>query len=435
MSDKIAVRVNHVGKKYTIGVSRESGDTFRDMLVNILKAPFKRVSSSRQEDEFWALKDVSFDIHKGEVVGTIGRNGAGKSTLLKILSHITTPTEGRVEIFGRVGSLLEVGTGFHPELTGRENIYLSGSILGMRKKEIERKFSDIVKFSGIEKFVDTPVKRYSSGMYVRLAFAVAAHLDTEILLIDEVLAVGDAEFQKKCLGKMKEVAEGGRTVLFVSHNMTAIMNLCQRVIVLNHGIIIADLEPSKAVEFYLDSGTTKTGRIEWDDINNAPGDSVVRLYSVSIIQSGVPTYEVDISQEVNIQVVYKNLIENSRFYLEVQLLDQYGQIVFDSINLDSFCLEIDPLCGKLLHKGLYRTNCTIPPNFLNTAYYYIGIGIIRFPEFGEYPHHTHLTESPILSFHTVDLGDMLKDHCMSTSWRGIVRPKLVWSSVAVIEED
>ncbi len=434
-SHQPAIRVRHISKKYQLGGHQESYRTFRDLIGNSIKAPLKVFQRARPEQGFWALKDVSFDVHKGEVVGIIGRNGAGKSTILKILSHITTPNEGQVEIFGRVGSLLEVGTGFHPELTGRENIYLSGSILGMRKKEIESKFNDIVKFSGIEKFVDTPVKRYSSGMYVRLAFAVAAHLDTEILLIDEVLAVGDAEFQRKCLGKMKEVAEGGRTVIFVSHNMTAIMNLCQRVIVLNRGIMVADSEPDKAVEYYLDSGGAKTGTIVWDDMENAPGDNVVRLRSVDIIQSGVTTYEVDISREVSIQIEYKNFIDNSRFYLVVQLLDQYGSILFSSVNLNSFCLEPDPLCGKTLHAGLYRTSCIIPANFLNTGYYYIGIGVLRYPEFGEYPHHTHLMESPLLSFHTIDLGEMLSDHCMATSWPGIVRPKLIWSSAQVVERD
>lgn len=251
MSQKsIAIRVSHLGKQYKIFGPREPYRTFQDVIINALKAPQKIIRKESPAERFWALKDVSFEVEKGEVVGIIGRNGAGKSTLLKILSRITSPTEGTVEIHGRVGSLLEVGTGFHPELTGRENIYLSGSILGMKRQEIDTKLDDIVKFSGIEQFLDTPVKRYSSGMYVRLAFAVAAHLDTEILLVDEVLAVGDAEFQKKCLGKMSEVAKGGRTVLFVSHNMSAIQNMCQRCILLENGFMKYFGDVNESINIY-----------------------------------------------------------------------------------------------------------------------------------------------------------------------------------------
>jgi lipopolysaccharide transport system ATP-binding protein len=236
-SDKIAIQVSHLSKHYQIGGPQEPYHTFRDAIINSLKAPMKIFRRDPPMEGFWALKDVSFEVERGEVVGIIGRNGAGKSTLLKILSRITSPTKGTIELHGRVGSLLEVGTGFHPELTGRENIYLSGSILGMKRREIDAKLDEIVKFSEIEKFLDTPVKRYSSGMYVRLAFAVAAHLDPEILLVDEVLAVGDAAFQKKCLGKMGEVADEGRTILFVSHNMAAVQNLCQRCVVLEKGTV------------------------------------------------------------------------------------------------------------------------------------------------------------------------------------------------------
>lgn len=264
MSDDIAISVKGLGKKYTIGKSQEHYLTLRDAIVNSVKAPFQHLihkNSDSSVNEFWALKDVSFDVYKGEVVGIIGRNGAGKSTLLKILSRITTPTEGCVELYGRVGSLLEVGTGFHPELTGRENAYLSGSIIGMKKKEIDDKFDAIVKFAEIEKFLDTPVKRYSSGMYVRLAFAVAAHLDPEILVVDEVLAVGDAEFQKKCLGKMGDVAKEGRTVLFVSHNMGAVNSLCQRTIWINYGKVRMDGETSHVVASYLNEGSVSADGI------------------------------------------------------------------------------------------------------------------------------------------------------------------------------
>jgi lipopolysaccharide transport system ATP-binding protein len=269
MADKKAIYVKNLGKKYLLGGQREQNSTFRDLIVNSIKAPFRAFRRAQPCREFWALKDVSFEVKKGEVVGIIGRNGAGKSTLLKILSRITSPTEGCVKLHGHVGSLLEVGTGFHSELSGRENIYLSGSILGMKKTEIDKKFDDIVKFSEIEKFLDTPVKRYSSGMYIRLAFAVAAHLDPEVLIIDEVLAVGDAQFQKKCLSKMGEVAQEGRTVLFVSHNMNAIEQLCSSCILLENGQIIAHSSNVKeVVRKYLFSGQNESLKTEWLNIKN-----------------------------------------------------------------------------------------------------------------------------------------------------------------------
>jgi homopolymeric O-antigen transport system ATP-binding protein len=254
MSDAV-IKVEKLGKQYQIGASREPYKSLRDALAGLARVPRGLFGRNGHEpagkDRFWPLRDVSFEIKQGEVVGVIGRNGAGKSTLLKILSRITTPTEGRVSIRGRVGALLEVGTGFHPELSGRENIMLNGAILGMRKSEIERNFDAIVAFAEVEKFIDTPVKRYSSGMYLRLAFAVAAHLEPEILLVDEVLAVGDAEFQKKCLGKMGEVAKQGRTVLFVSHNMGAVQNLCGRGLLLHQGKLFMDTDADEAVRSYL----------------------------------------------------------------------------------------------------------------------------------------------------------------------------------------
>jgi ABC-type polysaccharide/polyol phosphate transport system ATPase subunit len=249
--EETIIEVKHLSKQYKIGMDR-TYKTLCDSFTSFIKNPLKSLKNKQKlNDSFWALKDVNFEINRGEVVGIIGRNGAGKSTLLKILSRITYPTEGEVRMYGRVGSLLEVGTGFHPELTGRENIYFNGAILGMKKKEIEEKFDEIVKFSGVEKFLDTPVKRYSSGMNVRLAFSVAAHLDPEILVVDEVLAVGDAAFQKKCLGKMEEVAEGGRTVLFVSHNMAAIQNLCSQAFLLDHGAIVKEGELDDVIGYYL----------------------------------------------------------------------------------------------------------------------------------------------------------------------------------------
>ncbi|MFQ3674821.1 MAG: ABC transporter ATP-binding protein, partial [Aggregatilineales bacterium] len=261
----IAIRVENLGKLYRIGGKQERYYTLRDTIVDAVSAPFRRVrgllrgeSAADLHEEIWALKDVSFEVKHGDVVGIIGRNGAGKSTLLKILSRITEPTTGYADIYGRVGALLEVGTGFHPELTGRENIYLNGAILGMSRAEINRKFDEIVDFAGVERFIDTPVKHYSSGMGLRLGFAVAAHLEPEILIVDEVLAVGDAEFQKKCLGKMSEVAGEGRTVLFVSHNMAAVRSLCNRGIVLAEGSVIEDCPATLAVDQYLTSVTLQS---------------------------------------------------------------------------------------------------------------------------------------------------------------------------------
>jgi len=252
----IAIQVENLSKKYKIGVARQRHDTLRDAIKGALSSVFRsnghgRADSSHPSDSIWALKDVSFEVKHGEIVGFIGRNGAGKSTLLKILSRITEPTSGRVEIYGRVGSLLEVGTGFHPELTGRENIYLNGAILGMKKWEIDKKFDEIVAFSEVEKFLDTPVKRYSSGMHVRLAFAVAAHLEPEILIVDEVLAVGDTAFQKKCLGKMGDVAKEGRTILFVSHNMGAVASLCRRGVLLSEGRVLVSGDATSVITVYL----------------------------------------------------------------------------------------------------------------------------------------------------------------------------------------
>ena len=253
MSD-VAVRVENLSKQYNLG-TRVTNLTLREAITSSLRAPLKwfNTRSNSNESKFWALDDVSFEIKHGEAVGIIGHNGAGKSTILKILSRITKPTRGRVELFGRAGSLLEVGTGFHTELTGRENIYLNGAILGMGRREIDRKFDEIVDFSGVEKFLDTPVKHYSSGMHVRLAFSVAAHLEPEILIIDEVLAVGDAEFQKKCLGKMNEITGGGRTVLFVSHNQDAVARLCQRAILLESGRLILDGSTDEVFSQYFSS--------------------------------------------------------------------------------------------------------------------------------------------------------------------------------------
>jgi len=313
MSGDIAIRIRDLGKKYTIGGQQERYLTFRDAVVKSVKRPFQRLiqkDADQSANEFWALKDVSFDVHKGAVIGIIGRNGAGKSTLLKILSRITTPTEGEVDIYGRVGSLLEVGTGFHPELTGHENIFLSGSILGMRKREIEEKFDEIVKFSEIDKFIDTPVKRYSSGMYVRLAFAVAAHLDPEILVVDEVLAVGDASFQKKCLNKMGDVAKKGKTVLFVSHNMAAVSKLCSTAMVLNEGKITYPLgNTHDAINHYI-ACVNQLAIIPVKERRDRLGEGKIRITGFSVLnQDGKEQVILVSGQWVEFQIYYECMFE------------------------------------------------------------------------------------------------------------------------------
>jgi lipopolysaccharide transport system ATP-binding protein len=307
MSD-LAIRVENLSKRYDITVAQNRYDTLRDQIADSFKRLFHRnghVARGRKRatrgERIWALKDVSFDVRQGEVIGIIGRNGAGKSTLLKILSRITVPTEGRAEIYGRVGSLLEVGTGFHPELSGRENIYLNGAILGMRKKEIDRRFDEIVAFAEIEKFIDTPVKHYSSGMYMRLAFAVAAHLEPEILIVDEVLAVGDAAFQKKCLGKMSDVASEGITVLFVSHNMSAVARLCNWALLVDHGRIVEQGSTQDVVEKYLTHENGKTCHVKF------PPDPSrqMRLRELTILNAfGIPSSQINMSETFRVRVSY-----------------------------------------------------------------------------------------------------------------------------------
>ena len=303
--DKVAIKVEKLGKRYRIGPRQQQARSRRESLQRLIMAPFDYLFSNLREPSemeiLWALRNISFEVKPGEVLGLIGRNGAGKSTLLKILSRITEPTTGRAEVFGRVGSLLEVGTGFHPDLTGRENIYMNGAILGMRQAEIKGKFDEIVAFAEIDQFIDTPVKRYSSGMYVRLAFAVAAHLEPEILLVDEVLAVGDAAFQKKCLGKMGDVVKEGRTVLFVSHNMVAVQSLCDRIIWLDYGEIVTNGPPDQVVSDYLKTAFSPVTHQVWPDIATAPGNDKVRLHRARVRPvDGSPDEPITINTSYNI---------------------------------------------------------------------------------------------------------------------------------------
>lgn len=335
-----AVRVNNLGKMYRIGAELQQGQTFREALTQAMAAPFRRMQSilsgqaygaAGLEKEIWALEDITFDVKHGEVVGIIGRNGAGKSTLLKVLSRITEPTKGYADIYGRVGALLEVGTGFHSELTGRENVYLNGAILGMTRRDISRKFDEIVDFSGVEKFIDTPVKHYSSGMGLRLGFAVAAHLEPEILIVDEVLAVGDAEFQKKCIGKMSDVASDGRTVLFVSHNMSAVKDLCSRAILLEKGKITNTGDVHSVINLYL---RESTGRIIEDSLlerTDRTGNGPFRFAGVKLkSESGMTTEHISAGDSVQIEIDYKTEDGEPAQNVEIALrvLNNFEQVLF-----------------------------------------------------------------------------------------------------------
>jgi lipopolysaccharide transport system ATP-binding protein len=364
----IAIRVEELSKKYHIGKKQERYKTLRDTLADAFIAPFRKAGkllrgqatgASELDETIWALKDVSFEVKQGEVIGIIGRNGAGKSTLLKILSRITEPTTGFAEIHGRVGSLLEVGTGFHSELTGMENIYLNGAILGMRRKEIDKKFDEIVSFAEVEKFLYTPVKHYSSGMYLRLAFSVAAHLDPEILLVDEVLAVGDARFHRKCLNKMQNVTQRGRTVLFVSHDMKAITRICERVILLAEGQILIDDLSDKVVSAYLSSGRGITAERTWSDLTKAPGDEIVRLRAVRVrTEDGTVTEAVDIRRPIAIEIEYEVYEPNHVLWSGFDLDNENGIRVFASI-------EQDPAWrGRPRPEGYYISTVWIPGNLL-----------------------------------------------------------------------
>lgn len=372
MSD-IAIRVEDLGKKYRIGIQATRYHTLRDTLADAVRRPIRALSQRRYTttNTIWALNGVSFDVKKGAVLGVIGRNGAGKSTLLKILSRVTEPSQGYAEIHGRVGSLLEVGTGFHPELTGRENIALNGAILGMRRAEIERKFDEIVEFSGVEKFIDTPVKWYSSGMYLRLAFAVAAHMEPEILVVDEVLAVGDAEFQRKCLGKMSDVAGQGRTVLFVSHNMSAILRLTQESIVLEKGKMVMRAPSTQAVDYYLSSGYAQSGEHRWqpDEIplESAPFTPValrVRNPQGHIVDS------LRSVEPIAIEIEYRLEAPITGLRVGIYLLTTQGEQIFNSFDTDDQ-RQYDQYGVR--SAGHYVSRCTIPGDLLNEGRYIIGI--------------------------------------------------------------
>lgn len=407
---KPIIRVAGVSKQYRIG-SREAGyDTLRESIAEAVRAPFERLrrrNGKRNHETFWALKDVSFEVAPGEVVGVIGRNGAGKSTLLKVLSRITEPTTGRAELYGRVASLLEVGTGFHPELTGRENIYLNGAILGMRKAEIDRKFDEIVAFAELEKFLDTPVKRYSSGMYMRLAFAVASHLEPEILLVDEVLAVGDAAFQKKCLGKMGEVAREGRTVLFVSHNMTAIRRLCQRVFWFDKGEIVETGEAGQVVVDYIQKGAVSTLEQLWNDPVAAPGNEKIRIRSARVISAQQPSPEITVESPIELEFECWNHQSDALWNFTLHMHTIEGLYLFAASS------EIKPR-----QKGLVKETVRIPANFLNDGIYTVTLQVVQ--------------DSSSIYLHpeilTFEVLEGVRHGSWLGKWPGVVRPKLEWNS-------
>jgi lipopolysaccharide transport system ATP-binding protein len=409
------IQATGLGKRYRRGVHVDAG--LRHALDRFVRSPLQSLRGAKQE-MFWALKDVSLEVQEGEVLGLIGRNGAGKTTLLKILSRITRPTEGWAEIRGKVRSLLEVGTGFHPELTGRENAYLSGAILGMVKREIDRKFDAIVAFAEIDKFIDTPVKHYSSGMYMRLAFSVAAHLEPDILLVDEVLAVGDINFQKKCLGKMGEVAKGGRTIVFVSHNMAAVTRLCNRCVLLDEGTVVADGQTQAVMDSYLRSALATSASREWN-LEDAPGDEIVRLRAVRVRSpQGEFAEGLDIRNRIGIDVVFDVLRGGWPVAPNIHLFDAEGLTVFVSIDQD------EKWYRRARPAGRYVSTAWIPGNFLSEGSFLLDAAITTF-----IPLRVHLHERSVVGFQVIDSmdGDSARGD-YGGHFPGVVRPILEWDT-------
>ena len=416
------IEVRGLSKRYTIGEKRRRYGSLRESLGEWGRAPLRALTriGKGAAPHIWALKDVSFDIMPGEAVGIIGRNGAGKSTLLKVLTRITEPTEGEARLWGRVGSLLEVGSGFHPELSGRENVYLNGAILGMRKAEIDRKFDEIVAFAELEKFIDTSVKHYSSGMYMRLAFSVAAHLEPEILLVDEVLAVGDAAFQEKCLGKMDDVTKQGRTVLFVSHNLGAVANLCTRAILLVGGRKHLEGASHDAVSAYIALGREQSGERLWPDPSQAPGNDRIRLRSVRVLSDGEITADTAIDRPITIEVQYWNSKPGVRITTSIHLFDQLGTTVLATANMDSANLVRDQWFGRPHPIGLFAARCEIPGNLLNTGRYSVDAIVLTDVTNWE------ASAKEAVSFAVHESGAMRKEY--AGGWIGVVRPRLAWQT-------
>jgi lipopolysaccharide transport system ATP-binding protein len=408
-----------LSKRYKIGEYKAGYETLRDTLSHGVRRALRLEHVDHSGEEIWALKDVSFTIKEGEVVGFIGRNGAGKSTLLKVLTQITPPTEGMASIRGRVGSILEVGTGFHPELTGRENTYLNGAILGMKRREIRTKFDEIVEFSGIGKFIDTPVKRYSSGMYVRLAFAVAAHLDPEVLIIDEVLAVGDYEFQQRCMGRIEDISGSGRTVIFVSHDMQAITRLCNRAYWLHDGQVMAEGPSEEVVSRYLQEASGAGAEVVFEP-GEAPGSPFVRLHSARVVDTtGETVHTVDVRDRVGIEMQFSILDEIGPLFPKIKLGNDRGEVVFNAFDTDHrWRTPPEP--------GTYTCTAWIPDNLLNEGVIAVDVTIASL---GAPTLVNHVNVPAVIRFHVVDpgLGDSAKG-LFTGQLRGGVRPLLDWTT-------
>jgi lipopolysaccharide transport system ATP-binding protein len=437
-SNNIVINVEDISKCYRIGLKEKVYDHLGSAIFDFIKSPLRNYrkyrslykfddigydhqpnSNSNSSDIIWALKNVSFEVRQGEVLGIIGGNGAGKSTLLKILSRITEPTYGSAKIQGKVSSLIEVGTGFHQELTGRENVYLNGTVLGMKKKEVDRKFDEIVDFSGVEKFIDTPVKRYSSGMNVRLAFSVAAHLEPEILIIDEVLAVGDASFQKKCLNKMHDVSRAGRTVLFVSHNMMAVSRLCSRAILIEEGRIMINDLTDKAVSAYLGYGFKMVAERKWPDTEEAPGGEIVRLRAVRVrSEDGNILNVINIDEPFVVEIEYKVLKPGYKLLPNFQFYSEEGTHIFSTHDIDlEWRLRSRPA-------GDYLSSVHIPGNLLTVGSVRISSGM-------------QTIDPDIFQFHlqdavTLEVIESYKENTARGDYKGkimgVVRPLLKWST-------
>src|SRR6202158_5882860 len=390
------IHAEGLGKRYRRGVRVEAG--LRHVLEEFARSPWRALRGARPE-MIWALKDVSLEVKEGEALGVIGRHGAGRTTLLKILRRITAPAEAWAEIRGKVRSLLEVGTGFHPELTGRENTYLSGSILGMSKREIDRKFDEIVAYAEIEKFIETPVKHYSSGMYVRLAFSVAAHLEPEILLVDEVLAVGDAELQRRCLGRVEELSSHGRTVLFVSHQMQVLARLCDRAILLREGRIVQDGPSEQVVAHYLQAEGGAGSQRSWPDLASAPGGKRVRIREVRVIdEHGHLADSVDIRRPVGIEISFTVLRDDVPVFPKIKLVDREGNNAFNTV-------DTSPLWNGRPVPGDYVATAWIPGNLLNEGFYTVEPGISSVGALGtnKLVHQARAPEA--VAFHVYDPGE------------------------------
>jgi homopolymeric O-antigen transport system ATP-binding protein len=415
---KPILEVQHIGKQFYIGGKQERYLSLRDVVAN----PFKKLKQPKAES-FWALEDINFDIMPGESIGIIGRNGAGKSTLLKILSKITPPTRGKVICRGRVASLLEVGTGFHPELTGRENVYMNGSILGMRKWEIDKHFDAIVDFSGVEQFLDTPLKRYSSGMQLRLAFAVAAHLEPEILVIDEVLAVGDAEFQKKCLGKMGEVSKSGRTILFVSHNMGAVSALCSKAILLSKGNVECFDTTGDVIAKYFSNSSNSSAHFDLTDTKAKYADTIVELVSGSVTDNNneiKPRCFIDEEIRVNMRYRIKKEIDAS-IVPNFHFFNGNGECIF----------VINAQKVTTFQPGLYEATCIIPPNFLNDGVHFV---LLASTTYYQSSFDVNFMYKDALSFEIVDkLHDNPFRYNYTGPLPGVIRPALNFEVKAVGE--